>query len=115
VNDSRLLHRQPWVPRRANPPGAVGAGLFRRLAAGLARAELPRRPDARPRAEDPLREASLATTRRSYRVTTALAFALIPRYGVDGAAAESAVGYGAGAALAWALFAGSFASSSSSR
>ena len=37
-------------------------------------------------------------------VTAALAVALIPRYGVEGAAVASAVGYGVGAALAWVLF-----------
>jgi O-antigen/teichoic acid export membrane protein len=37
-------------------------------------------------------------------VTAALAVALIPRYGVEGAAVASAIGYGVGAALAWVLF-----------
>ena len=37
-------------------------------------------------------------------VTAALAFLLIPEYGVDGAAVASAVGYAVGGALAWALF-----------
>lgn len=37
-------------------------------------------------------------------VTTALAVALIPAYGVEGAAAASAVGYAAGGGLAWLLF-----------
>lgn len=37
-------------------------------------------------------------------VTTALAFALIPRHGVEGAAVASAVGYAAGGGLAWLLF-----------
>ena len=37
-------------------------------------------------------------------VTAALAVGLIPRYGVEGAAVASAVGYGVGAVLAWALF-----------
>ena len=37
-------------------------------------------------------------------VTTALAVALIPRWGIEGAAVASAVGYAAGAAAAWLLF-----------
>lgn len=37
-------------------------------------------------------------------ITTVLAFALIPRFGGEGAAAASAVGYAAGGALAWLLF-----------
>ena len=38
-------------------------------------------------------------------VTSALALLLIPRFGAEGAAGASALGYGAGAILAWLLFA----------
>ena len=38
-------------------------------------------------------------------VTAALALVLIPRWGAEGAAAASALGYAAGSALAWVLFA----------
>jgi O-antigen/teichoic acid export membrane protein len=37
-------------------------------------------------------------------VTAALSFALIPPFGITGAGAASAIGYGAGAVLAWTLF-----------
>jgi O-antigen/teichoic acid export membrane protein len=37
-------------------------------------------------------------------VTVGLSFALIPRYGAEGAAVASALGYAAGGALAWVLF-----------
>ncbi len=47
---------------------------------------------------------SLAVSVVSAAVTTALAFALIPAYGVEGAAVASAVGYALGAGLAWLLF-----------
>lgn len=47
---------------------------------------------------------SLAVSVVAAAVTTALAFALIPEHGVEGAAVASALGYGAGAALAWLLF-----------
>jgi len=48
---------------------------------------------------------SLAVAVVAMVFTAALALALIPRYGVEGAAAASAVGYGAGSIVAWALFA----------
>ena len=47
---------------------------------------------------------SLAVAVVAAVATTVLAIGLIPRYGVEGAAAASAVGYGAGSIVAWALF-----------
>ena len=47
---------------------------------------------------------SLVVSVAAAAVTTVLAVLLIPRYGVEGAAAASAIGYGAGGALAWLLF-----------
>jgi len=47
---------------------------------------------------------SLAVSVVAAVVTTALAFVLIPPYGVEGAAIASAVGYAVGGALAWFLF-----------
>jgi len=47
---------------------------------------------------------SLAVSVVAAVLTTALAFALIPRYGVEGAAVSSAAGYCVGALLAWVLF-----------
>jgi O-antigen/teichoic acid export membrane protein len=47
---------------------------------------------------------SLAVSVVAAVVTAALAFLLIPEYGVEGAAIASAAGYAVGAALAWALF-----------
>ena len=47
---------------------------------------------------------SLAVSIVAAVLTTALAFALIPRYGVEGAAVSSAAGYCVGALLAWVLF-----------
>jgi len=47
---------------------------------------------------------SLAVSVVAAVVTTALAVALIPPYGVAGAAVASAVGYAAGGALAWLLY-----------
>jgi hypothetical protein len=38
-------------------------------------------------------------------VTTTAALTLIPRYGAEGAAVASTIGYAAGAAIAWLLFA----------
>ncbi|MBA2297645.1 MAG: hypothetical protein H0W14_06355 [Actinobacteria bacterium] len=38
-------------------------------------------------------------------MTAGLALVLIPRFGAEGAAGASAVGYAAGAGLAWVLFA----------
>jgi O-antigen/teichoic acid export membrane protein len=47
---------------------------------------------------------SLAVSVAAMLVTTAAAFALIPRFGTEGAAVASTLGYAAGAALAWLLF-----------
>jgi O-antigen/teichoic acid export membrane protein len=47
---------------------------------------------------------SLAVAVAAMLATTVLALALIPRYGAEGAAAASAIGYGVGGALAWLLF-----------
>ena len=47
---------------------------------------------------------SLAVALLAAGVTAALSFALIPPFGASGAAAASALGYVAGALLAWALF-----------
>jgi len=47
---------------------------------------------------------SLGVSVLAAAVTTALAVALIPRWGIEGAAVASAVGYAAGAAAAWLLF-----------
>ncbi|MGZ8782199.1 MAG: oligosaccharide flippase family protein [Gaiellaceae bacterium] len=47
---------------------------------------------------------SLAVAVVAAVVTTALAILMIPRYGIEGAAAASAVGYGAGSVVAWTLF-----------
>jgi O-antigen/teichoic acid export membrane protein len=47
---------------------------------------------------------SLAVSLVAMVVTIGAAFALIPRYGGEGAAIASAVGYAAGAALAWVFF-----------
>jgi len=47
---------------------------------------------------------SLAVSVVAAVVTAALAFALIPRHGVEGAAIASAAGYAVGSALAWILF-----------
>ncbi|MBA2331840.1 MAG: oligosaccharide flippase family protein [Actinobacteria bacterium] len=47
---------------------------------------------------------SLAVSVVAMIVTTVLALVLIPRYGAEGAAGASALGYGAGGALAWFLF-----------
>ena len=47
---------------------------------------------------------SLAVSVVAALVTAALAFLLIPEYGVEGAAIASATGYAVGAALAWLLF-----------
>jgi O-antigen/teichoic acid export membrane protein len=48
---------------------------------------------------------SLAVAVVAMVVTAGLAVALIPRYGVEGAAVASALGYGAGSLLAWVFFA----------
>jgi O-antigen/teichoic acid export membrane protein len=47
---------------------------------------------------------SLAVSVAAMLVTTTAAFALIPRFGIEGAAAASTLGYAAGAVLAWLLF-----------
>ncbi len=47
---------------------------------------------------------SLAVSVVAMVVTAVLALLLIPRYGAEGAAGASALGYGAGGALAWLLF-----------
>lgn len=47
---------------------------------------------------------SLGVSLVAAAVTTALAVALIPRWGVEGAAVASAIGYAAGGALGWILF-----------
>jgi O-antigen/teichoic acid export membrane protein len=49
---------------------------------------------------------SLAVAVVAMLVTIAAAVLLIPRYGASGAAVASSIGYGAGAALAWAFFVG---------
>jgi O-antigen/teichoic acid export membrane protein len=46
---------------------------------------------------------SLAVSALSMIVTTACAFLLIPRFGAEGAAGASAIGYGVGALAAWLL------------
>jgi len=48
---------------------------------------------------------SLAVSLLAMVVTAGLALVLIPRFGAEGAAGASAVGYAAGAGLAWVLFA----------
>jgi O-antigen/teichoic acid export membrane protein len=47
---------------------------------------------------------SLAVSAAGLVVTLVASLVLIPRYGASGAAAASAIGYGAGALLAWSLF-----------
>jgi len=47
---------------------------------------------------------SLAVSVVAAVVTAALAFVLIPEYGVEGAAIASAAGYTVGSPLAWILF-----------
>ncbi|MDQ3097630.1 MAG: polysaccharide biosynthesis C-terminal domain-containing protein, partial [Chloroflexota bacterium] len=47
---------------------------------------------------------SLAVSVVAAVVTAALAFALIPSHGLEGAAIASAAGYAVGSALAWLLF-----------
>ena len=49
--------------------------------------------------------ASLAVSLVAMLVTVGVAVLLIPVHGARGAAAASSIGYGAGAVLAWALFA----------